>query len=236
MFLWACNHLLLTEPSWKDSRPCLSLAQCVSLTSSSYCFLSQWDFSPLLRTLSRLASCSASGSPFIRENTKLIILWQTLGLGLYDRLRTTREVYQNKTWKSGYPEQLCPLWRNFDLTKDELQQRSSQPFKSSSLAISWRLIVAYPCYQLNNLDGRPYQIFQKYQRFKTFLEPCRPLSTYCLYDCSLEDMHSGFSEFWPSKACFRARLRQEDFPKLVFQVNPYSSWTLLLLYARSTAV
>lgn len=111
----------------------------------------------------------------------LVIPWQTLASGFYYRLRKIRRAYWHMTLESGHPKHLCPLWRVFDLTKQELQQRRSQPFKSSSLAIPPSWTVAWPCSQLNDLD-RTHQIFfqsdfQKYQWFKTFLEPCRPLST-----------------------------------------------------------
>lgn len=211
-FSMGLSPLAPDRTPWKDSRAASSLALCVSITSSAHHIQTQWDCTPLLRTLSGLRSCSASGSPFIRENPTLVIPWEPLASGLYDRLRKIRGVYQHITPKNGYPKQLCSLWRVFDLKKQELGQKRSQPFKSSSLAIPPSLTVACPHSQLHDLDRRTYQIFiqsefQKYQWFKTFLEPWRLLSTYFLYDNPCKVMHSGFSKIWPAKACFGESVR-----------------------------
>lgn len=184
----------------------------VSITSSARHIQTQGDCNPLLGTLSGLRSSSASGSPFFRENPTHVIPWEPLASGLYDRLRKIRRVYQHMTHKNGYPKQLCSLWRVFDLAKQELRQRRSQPFKSSSLAIPPSLTVACPHSQLHDLDRKTYQIFfqsefQKYQWFKMFLEPWRLLSTYFLYDNPCKVMHSGFSKIWPAKVCFGECLR-----------------------------
>lgn len=149
---------------------------CVSITSSAQLI----TFKPSGTAPLCWRHCPGWGIARLLAPT-LVIPWQTLASGFYYRLRKIRRAYRRMTLESGHPKHLCPLWRVSDLTKQEFQQRRSQPFKSSSLAIPPSWTVAWPCSQLNDLD-RTHQIFfqsefQKYQWFKTFLEPSRSPST-----------------------------------------------------------